>query len=177
MPYITLSELKVWLDEEDSTYDNHMLAAIAAAEAMVDQYLGRSLASATLTERVHGNGSRTLFPQRTPITAVSSCVVNGSAIDVGFDSISVWRKDGAWFDRSDEILLTYTAGFDVIPEDVKTATKITAQAIYSAADLDANMMSENIGGVVSGSYQPFGPGSLPPAARAILAPYRRVYIQ
>lgn len=175
MAYVTLEEFKEWLDEPDGTYDNQMRAAIAAAEAMVDRFMGRSIGAKATTERVYGTGGGSVFPSRTPVSAVTSCVVDGRAVDVGFTDISVFRRDGGSFGSRDEILLTYTAGEAAIPEDVKTATKITAQAIYSAADLDANMTGENAGGVMGGNFQPGGPGSIPRAAQTILSPYRRVH--
>ncbi len=174
MAYATLDEFKTWLDDPGSEYDGQMRSALAAAEAMVDRFLGRSMAVKAATERVYGSGGNSVFPARTPITAVSACLIDGEAVEVGFTDISVYRKDGGSFGMRDEILVTYTAGATV-PEDVKTATMITAQAIYSAADLDANMTGENVAGVLGGSYQPGGPGSIPPAARTILAPYRRVH--
>jgi hypothetical protein len=174
MPYITLAELKDWLDETGSDYDGQLLSAISAAEAMIDRFLGYSFGPKTLTEMVPGSGGPTIFPKLTPVTAVSSCTVDGQAVAVTFNTIGVRRTDGGVFPLSSAIMLTYTGGLPV-PDDVKTAMKMTAQAIFSSGDLDANMMGEAIAGAVQGSYQPGGPGSLPIAARTILQPIRRTF--
>lgn len=173
MPYVTLDELKLFLDERTSEYDAELRVALAAAEAMCDQYMNRSLALATVTEQPLGTGSTPIYPRRTPITGVTSCTVDGNDVPVTFNALWVRRKDGAYWLPTQNIVLTYTGGLAVIPEDVKTAVKIAAQAARDAPDFDANAVSES--GAVNLSYQPGGPGSIPRASQTILSPYKRVH--
>jgi hypothetical protein len=174
MPYVTLDELKDFLGVTTGDHDNQLRAAIAAAEAMADAFMGRSLLSQQVTESVRPTDAPTIYPRRTPITAVASCLVDGTSVDVTHSDIWVRRSNGAYFARSQVITLTYTGGLAAAPADVKTAIMITAQAVFDAGDLDANLLAE--GGNFGGSYQPGGPGSLPRAAQTILAPYRRSWM-
>lgn len=174
MPYVTLNDTKAFLGMTTDEHDNHLRGAIAAAEAMAEAFLGRGLLSQQVTEAVRPTDAPTIFPRRTPITAVSSCLVDGRPVEVTHSDIWVRRKDGYYFSRNQAISLTYTGGLAAAPPAVKTAIMLTAQAVFDAGDLDANMLAE--GGNFGGSYQPGGPGSLPRAAQTILAPYRRSWL-
>jgi hypothetical protein len=115
MPYVTLDELKTFLGLTTDEHDNQLRAAIPAAEAMAEAFMGRGLLSMQVTESVRPTDAPTIFPRRTPITGVASCLVDDRPIDVTHSDIWVRRKDGAYFARSQVISLTYTGGLAARP--------------------------------------------------------------
>lgn len=174
-PYVSLNDMKVWLNETSADNDAKIRSAILAASALIENMLGRDLIGATTTETVYGHGVKILFLRRTPITAVASCLVNGVAVPVTFSPISITRTDGLAFDLHVPVVVTFTGGYTPLPDDVVHAAKLTAQAIYTAPAYDQNLMAENIGGVFSGSIQQSGAGNIPVAAQLILESYRARY--
>ncbi len=174
-PYVTVSEMKNWLGETTSDNDEKLRSAALIASSLVESFCERDLASATKTETLYGNGSGWLFPRRTPITAVSSCVVDGAAVAVTLEPERIKRADNGIFEYQKAVTVTYTAGYAKLPEDVVHAVKLTAQAIYNSPAYDHNFQSENLSGVFSGSYHQFGPSNIPPAARFMLEAHRARY--
>jgi hypothetical protein len=171
-PYVALTDMKGWLDEKTADNDAKIRSAILVASSMIEAYCERDLISAAKAETLFGNGSKMLFPRRTPITAVVSCVVAGQAVPVTFHPEAITRTDGYSFDAHQPATVTFTAGYSPLPEDVIHAAKMTAQAVYVSPAYNQNFQSENMGGVFSGSYHQFGPGNIPPAARLLLERYR-----
>jgi hypothetical protein len=167
-PYVTLAEMKAWLGESGTTNDAAIQSAIDAASSAIERHCGRDFAPGQTTEEIWGTGAFYVFPRRTPITAVASCVISGVTIPVAFNSISVKRQDGLFFGIHDTVTLTYTAGASPIDADVVLATKLTAQAIYGAPAMDQNLGGESTVGFGSSSYAPQGPGGIPRAALGYL---------
>lgn len=174
-PYVSLNDMKTWLDEKSADNDSKIRSAILVASSLIESFVQFDLLSATRTETLYGEGSKKLFPRRTPITAVASCVVNGAAVPVTFSPLAITRTDGYAFDQHEPVVVTFTAGYSPLPEDVVHAAKLTAQAIFVSPAFDQNMAAESIGGVFSGTFQQFGAGNLPVAARVILESYRARY--
>jgi hypothetical protein len=174
-PYVSLSEMKVWLGENSTENDEKISGATIIASTLVQSFCERDLASASATETLYGNGTRWLLPRRTPITGVASCLVEGVAVPVSFEPERIKRTDHGVFEYQQAVSVTFTAGYAVLPNDVVHATKLTAQAIYNSPAYDQNFQAENLSGVFSGAYHQFGPSNMPPAARLILETYRARY--
>jgi hypothetical protein len=174
-PYVTVSELKGWLGETTSDNDEKLRSAALIASSLIERLCERDLSAATKVETLYGNGSCWLFPRRTPITAVSSCVVDGSSVPVTFEPERIKRTDSGIFEYQKAVTITFTAGYAKLPEDVVHAAKLTAQAIYNSPAYDQNFQAENLSGVFSGSYHQFGPSNIPPAARFMLEAHRARY--
>lgn len=179
MALVLLSDLKTFVGEETGDNDGLWRVALEGAHAAVAAYLQRPLEEGTASEeRLIGNGSSSAFPKRKPISAVTSCTVNGEAVQVTFTPMSIRRKDGGRFAPSDDIRLTYTGGA-LDPERiaaVKAAVMLTAQAIYGAPNMDQNLQGESLQGVFTSNYHAFGPGAVPPGARTLLDPHKRVHL-
>jgi len=171
--YVELADMKAWLAEAGVERDSEIQRAIEVASQMVERWCGRDFASDTVTEQLIGNGAFYIFPARTPITAVSSVTIDGQAIPFRFDIMGIKRTDGGRFGIHDTVVVTYTGGYDVIPDDVVHATKITAQAVLGAPATDPNLAYENAAGFGAFSYAPQGPGALPRAAMTLLEGVRR----
>lgn len=177
--YIQLSDLKSWLGITDGDEDALLLAAILSASASIEDFCQHDLISAQRTEVVYGNGTAYLYPrnaaQDTPITAVASVTMeDGTALAFKAERTRIRLTERTAPDQA-PITVVYTAGHtqSAMPEAVKLATKMTAQAIYDSPAHDQNVMAENLGGFAA-TFQPGGAGFIPTAAQNLLRPYIRV---
>ena len=157
-------------------------AALATAEAMVAAELGVT----TLAERNVAEsgtvGSSGLISLRTgPCTAISSLTLNGApaagvlespwTVNVGnvaglYGGLNPWPPGGGV-----RYTVSYTAGWtaETLPEQVRQAILMTAQAIESRPDPTLKSESE---GPVSRSWDTSL--GLPPQAGVLLAPWQQV---
>ena len=170
--YVSLNDMKAWLGEKTTDNDAQISSAILVASSLIAGFCEYELLAATKTETIFGNGSKSLFPRRLPITAVASCMENGVAVPVSFHPEAITRTDGYVFQAHAPVQVAFTAGYDPLPDDVVHAAMLTAQAVYNSPAFDQNFQSENVAGVFSGAYHQFGPGNVPPAARLMLERYR-----
>ena len=130
----TLAVVKGYLpgiDALDTQFDALLERLITAVSAQFTNEVGRDLSSSSATETYNGHGGRRLTPKRWPITAVASLVVDGEAIaarpDVASDGYVIDDETsivlcGSWFATGTQnVVLTYTAGYTSIPTDVEQA--------------------------------------------------------
>ncbi len=120
---------------------------LARAEAAVQQRIGRQLAVKTYVERFKAR-SNTLFVLNRPIIAITqmrrriNALYSWETMDLSYvtiydagagyiECLDVWSSMVAGYD----VEITYTAGYTVIPEDIKEA--IIMQAVmFSYQDLE-----------------------------------------
>lgn len=173
--YIQLSDLKAWLGITEADDDNLLLAAIMAASGSIEDFCQRDFISAARTEIVYGNGSAYLYPRNTPIASVASVTMeDGTALAFQAEQSRI-RLTARQSPDQAPITVVYTAGYAqaALPEPVKLAVKMTAQAIYDSPAHDQNVMAENLGGFAA-TFQPGGAGFIPTAAQNLLRPYIRI---
>lgn len=127
--FVTLNEVKLWLsiDSANTNNDTLLTSLISSASSWVENWVNRTLSSATYSERYNGTGNYSMMVKNYPITAISSMTVNGVAVSAS-DGISV----GYLFDNNTIIMIgnkiskgiqnvtvSYTAGYTTIPQDIK----------------------------------------------------------
>lgn len=163
-----------------------LAALVSAASQAVERYCGRTFERATLTETHDGRNRSRLWLRRRPIVSVASVTINGTALDNTTSDAWVFhpatgelrRGNGheaeqfaAWFPWGlQNIVVTYTGGYNPIPADVKHATILWARHLADAAQTGGMIASESIGDY---SYS-LGPGAQQAASAAaleLLAPY------
>lgn len=152
---ITLDELADTLPTVAARNDAARL--ISAASAAVEGYCGRSFGRVVgAVERLSGDGQPFLWLDRTPVASIASVTIHGEAItDYGFDAESgkLWRGDGyrnprwtvGWPLGSNNVVVTYTAGYDPIPADVKQAVILTCKWLDESRATSGSLQSEKIG--------------------------------
>jgi hypothetical protein len=173
--YLTVADATAWLGLPGQDRDDEVLAAIKAASALISRYCNADLGLQQTTEVLFGLGSDLIFPRRGPLVAVVSIAPEkGSNIAGRVSGNAIKASEGGWFARGAEYTVTYTAGYATLPEDLLLAARITTAGVFNASAYDPNLANESLGGVISGSFAGDGPGSLPPAARALLNPLRQV---
>lgn len=186
---ITLAQAKDWLGITDSSKDALLTALISAASKAIQNYIGRDLTYATLIEEWRDGGQRDrMVLLRAPVDTVASVEVDGIIVPAAASVTAAgWRCHngavvlrGYTFARGKEnVLITYSAGYQDVPADVQQAALLTVSAFYTSKGVDQNLSSEAVPGVWSGSYggtgDSAGVGSIPGAAKSLLdlGGYRR----
>ena len=132
----TLGEVKAWLQTGQAAFpdtdDALLTRLITAASQFIQKWLNRSIASADWYEVRDGTGGQRLTFGNFPVTAVLSLSIDGLAIppapnDGGFGAGYVFSPTelalrGYIFTRRPQnVAITYTAGYPIIPPDIAQA--------------------------------------------------------
>ena len=132
----TLGEVKAWLQTGQAAFpdtDDALLARlITGASQFIQKWLNRSIVSADWHEVRDGTGGRRLTFGSFPVTAVLSLSIDGLAIppapnDGGFGAGYIFSPTeldlhGYIFTRRPQnVVITYTAGYPIIPSDLAQA--------------------------------------------------------
>ncbi len=112
----------------------------------------------SVVDQVSGAGTKVLTPSKSPVISVGE-IWEDSNLDFSTSSIvpsgdyevvnsnTIIKKDGVWGKGLLNVKLEYTAGFEVVPIDIKFATAVeTAKLWKNRKDLDSNTMT--VGGDV-----------------------------
>lgn len=186
MPVITLDQAKARVDLalDEFEQDDAVTAMIRTAQAAVEQYLNRRIEVAAYTDTISGNGKDRITLSNTPIVEVQTVTINGQAVpeSSGYGS-SGFLHDGnvvllrnRVFDKGlKNVVVTYRAGYETVPPEVREAVLQTFHAIYSSQGLDPNMTGENVGSVYSAAFSPLGLGAVPFGARSLLDSRRKYF--
>ncbi|MFB4294799.1 hypothetical protein ACBI99_44720 [Nonomuraea sp. ATR24] len=146
MAYATADELAVLLGRGDDPFSEaettkaNLLLAIATGD--MDRELGQSLTLSESTAELDGTGTPVLLLPRWPVTAVASVSViddlDEAAEDLVADTDYRWSRYGklrrlrsCWPCIERAVEVTYTAGWDPIPDDIKGMCLRLAQAGWS----------------------------------------------
>lgn len=129
----TLGEVKVWLQTGQAAFpdtDDALLARlITSASQFIQKWLNRNIVSADWYEVRDGTGGQRLTFGNFPVTAVLSLSIDGLAIppapyDGGFGAGYVFSptelalRGYIFTPRPQNVAITYTAGYPVIPADI-----------------------------------------------------------
>jgi hypothetical protein len=175
----TVANVKQWLGIKSATDDDTLLASlVSGVSRWVQKWLSRTIISAVYAETLNGNGKEAIFLVNTPITAVSSVVVNGVAIPARtsvlgngytFDEDAIYLVGYCFTKGVKNIQLGYTAGFADVPEDLELAAKKLCAIGYKERD----RIGQSSKGL-AGEQTNFIVKDLPSDVELILDRYKRV---
>lgn len=180
----TRTEVKDWLNLSTTAEDTRLDRLITAASLAIAEEIGRDIGSTSGTEYRDGNSARFLVMSRWPISAVASVYVDNVSIaaasnpqrgDAGFyfDNTRVFLN-GYEFGRGlKNVAITYTAGHSTLPANAVQAAILTVVAMRNSQSFDPNAASINVPGAISVTLANGMAGFVPPAAKALLAPFAR----
>lgn len=130
MALTTLDSVKAWLGVSSATDDALLARLVSASSAYVETWLNRSILSATYSDTRDGNGRTRMMLPQAPVTAISSVTVDGVAVPAAttatmsgyvFTETSVGLRGYTFTSGMNNVVIQYTAGFDVVPTDVEQA--------------------------------------------------------
>jgi hypothetical protein len=174
---VSTDDAKAFLKFRNGVDDEALftVAYTAGTQAVIDFLEWDPNLQAT-TEIVDGYGAPSVALKRAPVTVVSAVKVSGAAIALTglvTQGRMLLRRDGIFPLGKASVEVTYTAGYNPLPDPITLGTKMAIKALWTAPGFELNFASHSIAGVESASFIAGGPGSLPPGARALLQPYRR----
>lgn len=143
---ITLAELKIWLNISGNTEDSRLEAYINTISSAIEKYLKRTLKAGDYTEKYSGTDEQELILNNYPVNSVDSVAIDGIELneeDYEFLSSGVLLKSDGWLisglgnylsgkidfpERNIEV--TYNAGFETVPDDLKLVVYEAVSDLY-----------------------------------------------
>lgn len=123
----TLADLKGYV--VSSGNDDLLLSRlITAGSTYIQSWLNRTLGSASYAETRDGTGGIRMVFSNQPVTAVSSVTIDGNAIPLSsgptvsgyyFTPTLIGLRGYTFTQSGGNVSISYTAGYSVIPEDIR----------------------------------------------------------
>lgn len=177
-----LADVKTYLGITDASTDSVLTALVSNASAMIESFCNRAFAQATYTDTLNGTGKAQMCLPNSPVTAVASLSVDGMSVPPSadttlsgyvFDALSVYLRPGGYpcaFTKGiQNVTVTYTAGYAVVPLDVAQAC-IEMVAYKFAKRSRIDKASETLGTQQTIS---FSQADMPAQVKTALKPYVR----
>lgn len=129
--------------------DPKVLLALRRASDRFEGEIGYAVALTTETVSLAGDGSRALLLPAVPVVGQVAVAISGLPV-LDFQTAGragVLRRDSGWPDGLDNIVVTYTHGWDKVPGDIADAVLEQAESTYRLLVGVANVQSgsESIG--------------------------------
>jgi hypothetical protein len=199
-PLIAVEDLATFLQATIADDDPAALAAIDAASAAVRRETGQILTPVVADQVVlDGSGSGVLLLPELPVTAVTAISVDGTALETTawrwtrsgllYRLGAAYRYGEPWVAGAANVAVTYSHGFDPLPDDLKDVVARIAGRRYQAGQAVVSATgNEGIETAQLGQYpvtyqapqsdtRDFWGASaawlLLPSEKAALAPYRQ----
>lgn len=134
---------------------------VSSASQAVERYCNRTFAVDTYTERHDGRGLSRIWLRQRPVVSVAAVSSDGYDLDNTSGDAWTFNPDTGellWSNGLDDprfaarfargfrnVEVTYTAGFDPIPEPVATAVILTARWLADRMNASGAFQSERIG--------------------------------
>lgn len=175
----TTAKFKAWASIASASDDTLIGEAITRVSTAVNNYLNRSLNSASYSEVYDGRGGHVLMLRNRPVTAVASLSIDGVAVPLAtsrpfngytFDSTALYALGSYSFTRDyRNVAVSYTAGYVTIPADIEEAVLEWLNVIYRERDR-VGLASKAIGGETTA----YDIGAMPKRVTLLLNPFKSV---
>lgn len=177
----SLAQVKTWLGltDPDQTEDDALLSwLISAASAFISTWCGRDFTSQGYIETRDGTGNCRLPFINTPVTAVSSLMIDNRPIPIGdpvlmpgyYFTPTMLLLNGFSFTRGyGNVVITYTAGLSTIPLNLEQACIELVGLRFREKD----RIGLNSKGM-AGESTAFQQKDMPPSVATVLEHYKRI---
>jgi len=180
----TVAKVKSWANITDANSDVLLADLVTRASQYVLTYLSREIKQANISgERINGNGRTRIMPREWPITAISSLKVSGIVVPASvdgllngyaFDDRNIYLLPGSnvgvFSEGVRNVEVSYTAGYEAIPEDIEQAAiEYCAKKYKDRARI--GLTSEGM----AGQQTSFSQSDLTADTQANLKRYKRVF--
>lgn len=137
MTFITSAMLQKFMDKTVEQSDTSPASYCSAAMEQVRDYLGYDPELQTYTQEIKGDGGKLAALCAWPVGAISSFSIDGenhSPTELEIESENyICFKDGSRFHKGSRYLLTFTAGYQAVPEIIKTTALQLASLLWESA--------------------------------------------
>lgn len=192
--FTTLAAVKAALGilATDTTRDLAITQIVQAANKTVLNIFGLTTSEiTTYTDYIEVDDETTpsLFTRRWPVVSMTSVTEAGSVLASteyrvrDFGEVKLLGSGRFWACGRESVVLVYTAGWSVVPDDLVWAATLIALHAFNTAP-KAGLKSEKIGqyaydlggASIAGADGGGGGFGIPPEAERILAEYRRPFV-
>ena len=164
-----------------ATSDDSLLELMITEISLgIQSYLGRTIASQNYSDSYDGHGTRRIFFNQYPVTAVASLTVDGIAIPAAsgppwangyvFDAKSISLYDYRFCRGYSNVQAAYTAGYASTPGDLEEAVLEVVMTRFK----ELNRIGQKTAAVQGAETASWDLSALPPTAKLIISQYRRV---
>lgn len=173
----TLDNIKSYLAIANEADDDLLTRLLAAATALIVQFIDRDPISQVYSRVYDGSGTARQVLSYYPVTAVSavsindvaqSAAANTTATGYRFDKFSVFLNYGSFTRGTQNIAVTYTAGYTTIPADLVQACIDIAAEAYRRR----NRVGETTKAIGQGNTS-FSLKDIPDHVRIVLLQYQK----
>lgn len=162
---VSLNELKTHLRITETTDDTLLASLLSAAEDQVENFIGYSIYHGDYEEEYQPSG---IIPLRHgPCLSVTSIededgksYENFSILPLGILKLEDYGGE--------TLTISYEGGYSLVPEALKLAVKIIVESLYN------RLGSHGIVNERTGNYSAQYVDDIPPTAKTVLSPYRRI---
>lgn len=175
--FVTVAQVKQYMGTTSAAYDALLASLVTACSAAVANFCNREISSTRRTETYSGRGGLSLSLNNWPVTAVHSVTVNG----ISYAASAGYGQPGYRFDSGRVILepvgftkgllnvvVDYTAGYAVIPQEIQQAALETVALKFRQRD-HIGFTSKSL----AGESVAYSVDDIPDSAQSALESFRR----
>lgn len=137
MNYITSDMLQSFMDKHVDDGDTKPQSYCNSAMEMVRDYLGYDPESQEYTQIIKGDNGALAALCAKPITEISAFSIDGAEHDAGELEVEaenyICFVDNSIFKKGSRFTVTFTAGFEEVPEIIKTTALQIASLLWESA--------------------------------------------
>ena len=137
MTFITSAMLQAFMDKTCEQNDTKPAGYCNAAMEQVRDYLGYDPEQQTYTQEVKGDDGKLVALCAWPVSTITAFSIDGeihSPTEVEVESENyICFKDGSSFKKGSRYLFTFTAGYQTVPEIIKTTALQLASLLWESA--------------------------------------------
>lgn len=177
--FATIAQVKSYLGLNSSTDDPLLMQIIKGESALMANWMSREFEVATHVDTFDGNGKTRRMLSSTPVVSVAAVTIGGVPVPAAIspqgtgyiliDNVVALVGGYAFHRGSYNCQITYTAGYDEVPDDVQQACIELVAQRYRAKDR-IGLISKGLAGETT-TYEI---KALPDHVKLILQQYRRV---
>lgn len=174
----TVANVKSWIGLAAGTDDILLARLVSGVSTWVQEWIGRTIATGSYTERLNGNGKNVLFFLNYPVTAITSVTIDGVLIPArtviggagySFDADCLYLDGYSFSVGRQNVVIVYTAGFAATPADLEQAAIQLIALRYRDKDR-IGVTSRSIGP----EHTTFFQKDFPEDVQSVLWSYKRV---
>ena len=162
---VSLTELKTYLRVDDTADDALIASLLSAVEDQVENFIGYSIYHGTYEEEYEPSGIVAL--RHAPCVSVTSIEDEDENEYEDYEILPQGVLKLADYGTS-TLTITYEGGYEIIPEALKLAVKLIVESLYN------RLGSHGVSFERTNGYQAQYVDDIPPTAKTLLAPYRRI---
>jgi len=155
---INVNELACYMKIADiAEWTPILQVACSYVDDRIKKYCGQSITESETTEYYDGNGERLLMVRKFPLTTITDIAIAATELDVhtalASDTYNLINRNGVYYAYSKNgfakgngnVRLTYTSGYNDVPQDVKKVAYEMAAIVVKNSDFEQSMKGGRLG--------------------------------